>query len=196
MKIDNPHGSDRDWNNSADVQFALADLESTDARKRARAVLTIGKVCGATSGLIRIAREDPSADVRLMAVVRLGKDHLDVLVECLTDPCEKIVCYACGVISYCGDSTFVKFLEPLQQHTMWRIRFDACEAMFRLGRADQQLESVLRLLAHDEESLEHEESILHLRELDGTASNSSVIRRLTLNELMQAVRERLASASR
>ncbi len=174
-----------------EIEQARIDLASADYRKRAKAVLTIGRAFGATSDIVRIAHEDPSEHVRMMAVVRLGKDHVGELTECLIDPSEKIVCYACAAIGSFGNAVHIAALEPLWADARWRVKFGACEAMFRLGRADGVLENHIHQLWLNEEYLDHEKSILHLRDLDGADRAKGEVGKLTLDELTKGIRRRM-----
>ena len=72
-------GTSYEYNTDA-IESALRDLDNCEPRKRSKAILYLGSVGAGLSEIVRLAREDSSDHVRLMASVQLGEGQLDVLV--------------------------------------------------------------------------------------------------------------------
>jgi len=112
---------------------ALEQLAAGDAQRRADALETIDPSGEALARISELARSDPDARVRAVAVERLGDadayQATTVLLESLSDPAPQVVIAALAAIEFMGDASLLPRIEPFANHPDPAVREAAREAI-------------------------------------------------------------------
>jgi HEAT repeat protein len=187
-------GALREWaeHDKSSVLAVLTEaIQHPDFKVRAQAVLLFGHLGEGYDLLVAHLEQDPSAHVRTLCVGMLScSDYppaVQAFIAALQDEDHKVVFAACMLLGRAGAGEAVAPLRQVLEHSSWNVRFNACEALYRLEAVDQQVVTILEALDREPQARSHDKWVLKFRKAYPAA------RDLTTNEFLALARQRLDS---
>jgi HEAT repeat protein len=153
---------------------AAMDDERDDVRTHA--VQGLVRVGGGIEVLLAHLNDDPCGMVRLLCATGIRPPSVEsntpavveALLAALRDPWDAVVCMACLLLAALGDLRCVEPLRGLLTNQPWKVRREACRALYRLGSVDTALLSAAEELDRTWEGHYHNLHVYRSRQVDAS----------------------------
>jgi HEAT repeat protein len=99
---------------------------------------------------------------------------------------------ACSQLGHEGAREAVPAIRRMLSHDSWRVRWHACEALYRLAAVDLQVVTTLEALHQQPEGHDYSSWVLYCRDGEPGPVQEALQQNMTTDELLQRARECLA----